>query len=147
MTEDFLVPPGEVSWAIAEQRFMRFIGVSLLILAFVSIFFPPYHASIGIQFVRGMNIAITVILGIGSLWSLYWSMDIQRLYKLINGFKEKGNSATYITAGIQALVGLLFSSELLSGNIVLGLLGLIMIASAVFFIWRAQQISHFSRKS
>lgn len=146
MTEDFIVSSGEESWAIAEQRFMRFIGVSLLILAFVSIFFPPYNASIGTQFVRVMNIAITVILGIGSLWSLYWSMDIQRLYKLINDFKEKGNSATYITAGIQALVGLLFSSELLNGNIVLGLLGFIMIASAVFFIWRAQQISHFSRK-
>lgn len=147
MSEEFVSESrNDESWAIAEQWFMRFIGVALLVLAVVSIFAPPYQATISSQLVRGMNIAITLVLGIGSLWSLYWSMDIQRLYNLIDGFKERGNTATYMSAVVQLIVGSLFGLELLDGNFALGLLGVVMLISAAFFLWRAQQISHFSGK-
>ena len=133
------------TWAVAEQWFMRFMGGSLLTIAIVSMIFGVFPTGLNTRFVTGMNISITLVLGIGSLWSLYWSSDIERLYKLIDGFKERGTTATYLSAVMQIFVGILFGLEFMEGNYALGLAGTLMLIAAVFFIWRAQQIKHYTR--
>ncbi|MGJ3239334.1 MAG: hypothetical protein ACFE0Q_11560 [Anaerolineae bacterium] len=127
-------------WAKIEQGFMRFIGVSLMIIALVSMVFGAFESRLNLQVVQGINIATTLILGAGSLWSLWWSANIERIHGLIMGFQARGNTPTYLAAVMQFLVGGLFSLELESGNWTLGLIGVVMIISGVFFLWRAQQI-------
>lgn len=134
---------GEHRWVLAEQAFMRFIGISLLVTAIISMIFGVFPDT-GEGVISTVNIVATLILGIGSLWSLWWSSSLDRLYALVDGFQENGAGRTYYAIVLQVIAGILFTTELASGRFVLGALGIIMLISAIFFFWRAQQISKYS---
>ncbi len=141
---DFDTQSAEHQWVLAEQAFMRFIGISLLITAVMSMIFGVFPTTVGDRFVQTVNIITTLVLGIGSLWSLWWSADIERVYTLVDGFRDNGASRTYAVIVIQVLTGLLFGSELFNGQYVLGIIGIIMLISAVFYFWRTQQINKYT---
>lgn len=131
-------------WAIAEQWFMRGLGVGLLIVAVISMIFGIFPANRSNILTQAVNISFTMLLGVGALWSLWWSSDIRRMYNLIDGFKTGGSSRTYLVAVMQVVIGLLFASELLGGRLTLGSVGILILLSAIFYFWRARQISQAS---
>ncbi|MEO1287023.1 MAG: hypothetical protein AAFV93_04590 [Chloroflexota bacterium] len=132
-------------WAKVEQWFMRGLGIGLLVVAVISMIFGLFPVERGGQLTFGINIGVTLFLGIGALWSLWWSSDLNRMYNLIDRFKESGSARTYAVAVMQFLIGLLFASELTSGRWALGAIGILILVSAGFFIWRAQQINQARR--
>ena len=122
---------------------MRFIGVGSMIIAVVSMIFGFFPNNENIPFMLGVNVATTLAFGLGSIWSFWWSMEQSRIENMLDGFLKKGAGRTYAVVVFLIIGGILFSFELMGGSLAMGLLGVLMLISSVFYIWRAQQISKY----
>jgi hypothetical protein len=143
-TYELDTPDALAYWLKIEQWFLRILGVDMLIIAILSLIFGTLQNTNNEAIIHAFNVIISIILGTGAVWTLYLSRKTKRIQTMIEDFIEQGNSPTYVFAGIQIVVAILFLLEGFSrGQIVMLLLAITMMGGTRFFFWRAKQIGRY----
>lgn len=133
----------EAGWIQAEKMYLRVLGACLIVAAILGILLGVYRIGQNDAAISAVNIVLVVLFALAGVVSIWWSFQQARIERMIDGFKKSGSGRTYAVVVLQLIVGALFVLEGTTGGIVLGFLGLVILGSAGFLVWRAQQINRF----
>jgi uncharacterized membrane protein len=129
-------------WIVAEQWFMRGAGVALFLVAAISLsgglLNDPNHTAP----LQAVNVIIALLAFGAALWSIWSSTRIQNIREMIERFAQQSPNRLRINGAMQVVVALLFLLDGMSrgaGGVLL--VGALLVVSAVWAFWRAEQIS------
>lgn len=128
-------------WIGAEQWFMRGAGVALFVIAAISasggLLRDPNHEAP----LRAVNVIIALLAVGAGLWSIWSSTRTQTIRQMIERFAAQSPNRLRINGGMQVAVALLFVLDGISrGTLGVLLVGVLLVVSAVWAFWRAEQI-------
>lgn len=127
-------------WAAAEQNFLRFLGVALLIIGALSFPMGLLHSPYDEIFVRLINIILSVFIMAAGAFALIFSMRKPRVQRMIEEASRQQIGRTILGAAMIGFIGIFFGIDIFRGGWSMALIGLVFLLTAAWGFYRAYRI-------
>ncbi|MCA9913411.1 MAG: hypothetical protein KC496_08670 [Anaerolineae bacterium] len=130
-------------WAGAEQNFLRFLGVALILIGALSLPMGLLHSPYDEIFVRLINIVLSVFIVAAGAFALIFSMRKLRIQRMIEEVSMQQVGRTVVGAALIGVMGIFFGIDIFRGGWGMALVGLLFLLTSAWGFYRAYRIRQF----
>ncbi len=127
-------------WAAAEQNFLRFLGIALIIIGVLSVPMGLLHSPYDEIFVDVINIVLSLFIIAAGAFSLIFSMRKLRVQRMIEDASRQQIGRTIFGAAMIGFIGIFFGIDIFRGGWSMALIGLVFLLTAAWGFYRAYRM-------